>query len=75
MNRLFVQFKELADKKKQMTDEDLVALVLEEKATDNIVYELVSFQISHGTHQTPTATVTLKKGEEDQDPRSSYWSR
>ena len=35
MNRLFVQFKELADKKKQMTDEDLVALVLEEKATDH----------------------------------------
>lgn len=65
MNRLFVQFKELADKKKQMTDEDLVALVLEEKATDNIVYELVSMQISHGTHQTPTATVTLKKGDEE----------
>lgn len=65
MNRLFVQFKELADKKKQMTDEDLVALVLEEKATDNIAYELVSMQISHGTHQTPTATVTLKKGDEE----------
>jgi 2-isopropylmalate synthase len=63
MNRLFVQFKELADKKKQMTDEDLVALVLEEKATDNIAYELVSFQISHGTNQTATATVSLKKGE------------
>lgn len=63
MNRLFVQFKELADKKKQMTDEDLVALVLEEKATDNIAYELVAFQISHGTNQTATATVTLKKGE------------
>ena len=58
MNRLFVQFKELADKKKQMTDEDLVALVLEEKATDNIAYELVSFQISHGTNQTATATVS-----------------
>lgn len=63
MNRLFVQFKELADKKKQMTDEDLVALVLEEKATDNIAYELVSFHITHGTNQTATATVTLKKGE------------
>lgn len=63
LNRLFVQFKELADKKKQMTDEDIVALVLEEKATDNIAYELVSFQISHGTNQTATATVTLKKGD------------
>lgn len=63
MNRLFVQFKALADKKKQMTDEDLIALVLEDKATDNLAYELVSFQISHGTNQTPTATVSLKKGE------------
>ncbi|MFJ8255862.1 2-isopropylmalate synthase [Peribacillus asahii] len=65
MNRLFVQFKELADKKKQMTDEDLVALVLEEKATASIAYDLVSMQISHGTNQIPTATVTLKKGEEE----------
>ena len=69
MNRLFVQFKELADKKKQMTDEDLVALVLEEKATDNIAYELVSFQISHGTIKLATATVTLKKGEEDKSKK------
>lgn len=61
MNSLFVQFKELADNKKTMTDEDIVALVLEEKATDISFYDLVSFQISHGTHQVATATVTLKK--------------
>ncbi|WP_110927117.1 2-isopropylmalate synthase [Bacillus massiliglaciei] len=63
MNSLFKQFKELADKKKQMTDEDLVALVLEEKATDTVIYDLVSFQITHGTNQIPTAAVTLRKGE------------
>lgn len=61
MNSLFVQFKELADNKKTMTDEDIVALVLEEKAADLSFYELTSLQISHGTHQTATATVTLKK--------------
>lgn len=61
MNSLFVQFKELADNKKTMTDEDIVALVLEEKATDISFYDLISLQISHGTHQTATATVTLKK--------------
>ncbi|MDQ0219406.1 2-isopropylmalate synthase [Peribacillus cavernae] len=61
MNRLFVQFKELADKKKEMTDEDLAALVLEEKLSkDNRFFELVSLQISYGTNQVPTATVTLR---------------
>lgn len=66
MNSLFVQFKELADNKKTMTDEDIVALVLEEKATDISFYDLVSFQISHGTHQVATATVTLKKGDNEE---------
>lgn len=65
-NRLFIQFKELADKKKEMTDEDLVALVLEEKTSkDDRFFELDSMQISYGTNQVPTATVRLKKGEED----------
>lgn len=60
MNRLFGLFKELADKKKEMTDEDLTALVLEEKLSqDNHFFELVSMQISYGTNQVPTATVTL----------------
>lgn len=66
MNSLFVQFKELADNKKTMTDEDIVALVLEEKATDISFYDLISFQISHGTHQVATATVTLKKGDSEE---------
>ncbi|MFJ7744268.1 2-isopropylmalate synthase [Peribacillus sp. NPDC097295] len=66
MNSLFVQFKELADNKKTMTDEDIVALVLEEKATNISFYDLISFQISHGTHQVATATVTLKKGDNEE---------
>ncbi|MFJ5621798.1 2-isopropylmalate synthase [Peribacillus loiseleuriae] len=66
MNRLFVQFKALADRKKEMTDEDLVALVLEEKISkDNRFFELDSLQITYGTNQIPTATVTLKNGDTD----------
>ncbi|RFU62590.1 2-isopropylmalate synthase [Bacillus sp. V59.32b] len=66
MNRLFEQFKELADKKKEMTDDDLAALVLEEKLSkDNHFFELVSMQISYGTNQVPTATVTLKGSENE----------
>ena len=41
MNELFVTFKDLADRKKEMTDDDLVALVLEEKISkDDQFYQL-----------------------------------
>jgi len=60
MKKLFVTFKELSDKKKEMTDDDLVALVLEEKLSkDEKYFDLVSIQIQYGTNQVPTATVTL----------------
>ena len=60
MKKLFVTFKELSDKKKEMTDDDLVALVLEEKlSSDQKFFELTSIQIQYGTNQVPTATVSL----------------
>lgn len=60
MKKLFVTFKELSDKKKEMTDDDLVALVLEEKlSSDEKFFELNSIQIQYGTNQVPTATVSL----------------
>lgn len=60
MKKLFVTFKELSDKKKEMTDDDLVALVLEEKLSkDERFFDLQSIQIQYGTNQVPTATVTL----------------
>ncbi|WP_409302020.1 2-isopropylmalate synthase [Peribacillus sp. SCS-155] len=61
MNHLFTLFKELADKKKEMTDEDLAALVLEEKLSkDDRFFDLISMQITYGTNQVPTATVSLR---------------
>jgi 2-isopropylmalate synthase len=57
---LFTVFKELADRKKEMTDDDLVAIVLEEKLSKEArFYDLISIQIQNETNQTPTATVTL----------------
>lgn len=57
---LFSAFKDLADRKKEMTDEDLVALVLEEELSkEERFYELIHLQIQYGTNQIPTATVTL----------------
>ncbi|MED3549197.1 2-isopropylmalate synthase [Cytobacillus praedii] len=63
---LFHAFKDLADRKKEMTDEDLVALVLEEELSkEERFYELIHLQIQYGTNQVPTATVTLSGAEKE----------
>jgi 2-isopropylmalate synthase len=57
---LFTVFKDLADRKKEMTDDDLAAIVLEEKLSkEQRFYELIGIQIQYGTNSVPTATVTL----------------
>lgn len=63
LDNAFFRFKELADKKKEIFDEDLEAIVGEEMADQpKPVYELLNMQINSGTNAIPTATVTLKKG-------------
>ena len=65
--RVFQQFKELADKKKEIFDDDLEALVTEElesAAGEPEIFRLVSFHISSGTNAVPTATVQLEVGGE-----------
>ncbi|MBA4537476.1 2-isopropylmalate synthase [Bacillus aquiflavi] len=60
IKHLFTVFKDMADRKKEMTDEDLVAIVLEERlSTEQRFYDLTSIQVQYGTNQVPTATVTL----------------
>ncbi|SFA44968.1 2-isopropylmalate synthase [Anoxybacillus pushchinoensis] len=64
VNRLFGRFKDLADKKKDITDDDLIALILDEKLdTYKNFYQLCSIQVQYGTNQIPTAVVVLKNGE------------
>jgi len=60
INHLFSVFKELADRKKEMTDEDLAAIILEETLSkEQQYYRLNSIQVQYGTNQVPTATVSL----------------
>jgi 2-isopropylmalate synthase len=61
LNRAFEQFKNLADKKHEITDEDLEAIVAEEVRAASAVYTLQYIRTSSGTDQTPTATVRLKR--------------
>ncbi len=60
---VFEEFKNLADKKKQIFDEDLEAIVREELESledVRVMVDLLSFHISSGTGTVPTATVQLK---------------
>jgi 2-isopropylmalate synthase len=58
-NRAFAAFKELADKKKDVTDKDIESIVAEEKRTVSEIYHLDRIQVSCGDRGIPTAAVRL----------------
>lgn len=62
-NRIFQAFKVLADKKKEVTDRDIEALVAEEQRTVSEVYHLDRIQVSCGDRGIPTASVVIKDSE------------
>ncbi|MGB2965780.1 MAG: 2-isopropylmalate synthase [Phycisphaerae bacterium] len=57
----FGPFKELADRKKEVFDEDIEALVENELVTAPEVWRLVGIQVATGTGGMPTATVELEE--------------
>jgi len=59
LESVFVRFKELADKKKGIVDEDLIALVNDEVQQGTVVWQLLDLQVVCGTLELPTATVRL----------------
>lgn len=66
LNKAFVRFKELADKKKEISDWDIEAIVNDEIQQAPDFYRLELVQVSCGDNSRPTATVTLRtpEGEE-----------
>lgn len=65
LNQAFTRFKELADRKVQLTEADLEALVAEEVGdTVRYAFQLVSVDCHGGSNSTPTATVVLEAGGE-----------
>jgi 2-isopropylmalate synthase len=55
----FQAFKELADKKREVTDKDIESLIKEELRTKSELYHLDHVEVSCGDHSIPTATVRL----------------
>ncbi|HHC09204.1 MAG TPA: 2-isopropylmalate synthase [Actinobacteria bacterium] len=63
--RAFRRFKELADRKGEIGEEGLRAIVAEETTTHADVAELVSIHVEGGSDETPTATVTIRRNGEE----------
>jgi 2-isopropylmalate synthase len=60
IDKLFIKFKALADKKKEIYDEDLEMLVASELFTIEQKYKLLSTKFSGGTDVLPSATVEIE---------------
>ena len=56
----FDKFKALADKKKEVFDEDIEALIDDQLELNGNVWQLAGLQVTAGGNTTPTATVTLR---------------
>lgn len=59
--KLFADFKSVADKKKEITDRDLIALMESGTHAAPQIYELDTFVVNSGNDMTATACVTLRR--------------
>ncbi|MBI4629943.1 MAG: 2-isopropylmalate synthase [Candidatus Rokubacteria bacterium] len=64
LDRAYKAFKDLADRKKEVYDEDLMAIVTDEATQTAAGYEIAYLHVISGTGVVPSATIKLKK--EDQ---------
>ena len=72
LNQAFARFKELADRKVQLTEADLEAIVAEELGTGAVHrYGIVSLDVHGGTQTTPVAKVVLTDGTEKVDAEAA----
>ncbi len=64
LNKVFEKFKKVADRKKEVFDEDLIILAEEEIMAIPRAFEIEYIHVSSGNQVLPTATLGLKRGEE-----------
>src|SRR5581483_4769743 len=70
VNKAFAAFKALADRKKNVYDEDLVAIVAEESTRVPKRYELLALDASSSTDRAPHARVRVRVGEPEAEAES-----
>ncbi len=65
MDDLFSAFKKLCDKKKNISERDIMALVENRENPDEQIWALDSFVVNSGNRMTSTACISLKKSGSD----------
>jgi 2-isopropylmalate synthase len=63
LNAAFEKFKDLADKKKSVSDDDIRALLEEKLANTPEVFVLENLQVAYGNQSVPTASVRIKSAD------------
>ncbi len=63
LNEIYPRFLRVADKKKEVYDDDLFAILADELKTHAQRFQLEYLHITSGSHAVPTATVKLRDGE------------
>jgi 2-isopropylmalate synthase len=64
LDRIYARFIEIADRKKQVYDEDLEIIMMEVNAQVPQTWVLASLQTTSGGHTTPTAVVELRRNDD-----------
>lgn len=64
MERVFTEFKKLTDKKKTITEKDLIALAGAKKMADIEIYSLEGFTVQSGSDSSATSSIRLIKNGE-----------
>jgi len=62
MEKVFTRFKTLADKKKEITDMDLLVIAEEETVVRETIFGLDYFHVISGSSTIPSATVRISRG-------------
>jgi len=65
VNQAFAKFKDIADRKKHVTDEDIRAMIEEKLIETPEVFSLDSLQVNYSNQAVPSAVVKLRKLEGD----------
>ena len=76
INAAFAKFKELADRKSDIFDEDILALVMDESVTaENEHYRLVALSQHSETGERPQASVAFAAGDIEHQRRATATAR
>jgi 2-isopropylmalate synthase len=72
LQRVFDEFKKLADKKKEVYDADIAALIEKQMTVDEDLWKLVAYEVHAAGGATPTVSVTLDRAGEATTKKMSF---